>query len=286
MPDSICYLNGHWGPLANAKVSVLDRGFIFGDGIYEVVPVFSGTAFRLTEHLQRLDQSLTSVGMKNPLSTLEWVARAERLIRANNAGDQNIYIQVTRGVAPRRHALTVEIEPTVFLMSSPVTSDLDAAPIAAITLDDFRWRRCDIKSTSLLANVMSRFEASLVGTEEAIFIRDGYVTEGAASNVFVVRGGQVRTPPLSADILSGVTRGLMVELLVRSEIDFIEGMISKQELHSADEVWVTSSGQELVAVIRIDDRPIGDGRIGTIFRNAQSIYQEFKQSFGTQELHE
>ncbi|MFT4561233.1 MAG: D-alanine transaminase [Gammaproteobacteria bacterium] len=279
MSGSICYLNGNWEALADAKVSVLDRGFIFGDGIYEVIPVFSGFAFRLPEHLNRLEESLAATGIKNPLNRDEWASTINQLIATNDGGDQSIYLQVTRGVAPRNHTLVEDVHPTIFLMSSTLESDGPTTAISAITLPDFRWQRCDIKTTSLLANVLSRFEASRLDSEEAIFIRDKYVTEGASSNVFVVKFGRIKTPPLSPGILPGVTRNLLVELFTGPDLNVEQAMISKEELADADEVWVTSSGREIVPVIRIDDRQIGDGNIGPIFREAQSIYRDFKRRF-------
>jgi D-alanine transaminase len=279
MSGSICYLNGIWESLADAKVSVLDRGFIFGDGIYEVIPVFSGIAFRLPEHLNRLEESLAATGIENPLNRAEWASTINQLITINNSGDQSIYLQVTRGVAPRNHALLEDVQPTVFLMSSTLVSNAPSTPISAITLPDFRWQRCDIKTTSLLANVMSRFEASRLGSEEAIFIRDGYVTEGASSNVFVVKSGRIKTPPLSPGILPGVTRNLLVELSREPDFVIEQAMVSKDELADADEVWVTSSGREIVPVVRIDDRQIGDGNVGPQFREALSTYREFKRRF-------
>ncbi|MDA0824884.1 MAG: D-amino acid aminotransferase [Proteobacteria bacterium] len=279
MSGSICYLNGNWEALADAKVSVLDRGFIFGDGIYEVIPVFSGIAFRLPEHLNRLEESLAATGIKNPFNRGAWVSIINQLVATNHGGDQSIYLQVTRGIAPRNHVLLEEVQPTVFLMSSPLVSNGPTTAIAAITLPDFRWQRCDIKTTSLLANVMSRFEASRLGSEEAIFIRDGFVTEGASSNVFVVKSGRIKTPPLSPGILPGVTRNLLVELSRGPDLVIEQAMVSKDELADADEVWVTSSGREMVPVVRIDDRPIGNGDVGPFFHEAQSIYREFKRRF-------
>jgi D-alanine transaminase len=279
MRESICYLNGVLGPLSEAKVSVLDRGFIFGDGVYELVPVFDGMAFRLPEHLGRLRRSLAAVLMDNPLSDTRWTSIVEELVQANRGGDQNIYIQVTRGVAPRVHVLPDKIEPTVFVMSSPALGSSEAVPIAAILVQDIRWRRCDIKSTSLIANVVSRETAAQAGSQEALFVRDGYVTEGAASNVFVATDGTIKTPPLSPEILPGVTRDLIVELLGSTDEPAREEPISEQELRRSDEVWVTSSRSELVPVIRIDDKPIGAGSVGPVFRRVQRIYRAYKTKF-------
>jgi D-alanine transaminase len=277
--DAICYLNGRLGPLAEAKVSVLDRGFIFGDGIYELIPVFSGVAFRLPEHLRRLQRSLAAVVIADPLAQAQWASIVRELIQANRGGDQTIYIQITRGVARREHVLAEDVEPTVFLMSSPLHVPADTTPIEAVTMDDIRWQRCDIKTTSLLANVMSRELAARAGSQEAIFLCDGEVTEGAASNVFVATGGGIKTPPLSSRILPGVTRDLIVELLRRADPCVQEATVSEQELRSADEVWVTSSSRELIPVVRIDDEAVGDGRIGPVFRHVQGIYRDYKTKY-------
>ena len=278
MAESICYLNGRLIPLAEATVSVLDRGFIFGDAIYEVIPVFDGVAFRLSEHLIRLGASLAAVSIKDPLPTHRWVSVIEELIGRNCNGDQSIYIQVTRGVAPRDHVLHSAVDPTVFIMSSPLSVATETTPISAVTVPDLRWQRCDIKSTSLLANVMSRAHASVHGSQEAIFIRDGYVTEAAASNIFIAHEGMVKTPPLSTRILAGVTRNLLVELLDREDPRVHEESVSELELKTADEVWVTSSSRELVPVVRIDDKSVGTGEVGPVFRRVKSIYQDYKDS--------
>jgi D-alanine transaminase len=274
--ESICYLNGRLVPLAEATVSVMDRGFIFGDAIYEVIPVFDGVAFRLSEHLQRLGASLAAVSIKDPLPMHRWISLVEELININCDGDQSIYIQVTRGVAPRDHVLHNAVEPTVFLMSSPLAVATQTKPISAVTVEDLRWQRCDIKTTSLLANVMSRSQAVGLGSQEAIFIRDGYVTEAAACNIFIANEGMVKTPPLSSRILAGVTRNLLVELIDGELPRMREEPVSVLELTTAEEVWVTSSTRELVPVVRIDDKPVGDGEVGPVFYRVKSIYQNYK----------
>ena len=276
MAESICYLNGRLLPLREATVSVMDRGFIFGDAIYEVIPVFGGAAFRLAEHLQRLGASLAAVSISDPLPMHRWISIIEELIGLHSARDQTIYIQVTRGVAPRDHVLSAVVEPTVFLMSSPLSRPDHVEPIAAVTIEDFRWQRCDIKTTSLIANVMSRAHAFDLGSQEAIFISDGFVTEAAACNVFIAKSGTVKTPPLSSRILAGVTRNLIVELLKSTEPYVREEPISLLDLTSADEVWLTSSSRELVPVIRINEKSVGDGTIGPLFHRVKSVYQTYK----------
>ena len=272
MENSICYLNGDFLPLGEARVSVLDRGFIFGDAIYEVIPVFNGHPLRLAEHLDRLEGSLKAVYMDNPLARDAWTALCVRLIADNGAGDQTLYVQVTRGVAPRDHVLSAVVAQTVFAMSSPLRVPDEVPPIDAVTAPDERWQRCDIKTTSLIANVIARESAARHGAREAILIRDGWVTEGAASNVFVASGGCIRTPPLSPLILPGVTRNLIVEL----DPDVREEAITEAELLAADEVWVTSSGRELVPVTRINGFAVGSGDVGPLFRQTRARYLAYK----------
>ncbi len=272
MENSICYLNGDYLPLGEARVSVLDRGFIFGDGIYEVIPVFNGHPLRLAEHLDRLEASLQAVYMGNPLARDAWTDLCVRLVAENCAGDQTLYIQVTRGVAPRDHVLNAAVAQTVFAMSSPLSVPDEVPPIEAVTAPDERWQRCDIKTTSLIANVIARESAARRGAREAILLRDGRVTEGAASNVFVASAGCIRTPPLSPLILPGVTRNLIVEL----DPDVREETITESELRAADEVWVTSSGRELVPVTRIDGVAVGTGEVGPLFRQTRQRYLAYK----------
>ena len=278
MTDSVCYLDGEFLPLSQARVHVLDRGFIFGDGVYEVVPVFNGVAFRLDEHLGRLGDSLAAVRMTPPLGGDEWHAIFERLIADNGGGEQSVYLQITRGVAPRNHVLQSAVSPTVFAMVSAL-EHTEPVGLTAITVPDIRWRRCDIKATSLLANVMARSEAAAAGADEAIFLRDGYVTEGAASNIFVVSGGSAKTPPLSRDILPGVTRNLLCELMVTTTSSIVEAAITEYELRTADEIWATSSSRELVPVTVVDGEPVGNGVIGPCFRAVREVYLAFKRNY-------
>lgn len=276
MQDSICYLNGRMIPLSQATVSVLDRGFIFGDGVYELIPAFGGIPFRLPEHLRRLRRSLAAVMIADPFTEKHWTSIITDLVEINNGGDQGIYLQLSRGVAARDHALPKEVEPTVFLMSSPLNVPPDPAPISAIVVEDIRWQHCDIKSTSLLANVLSREMAAAAGSQEAIFVHDGDVTEGAASNVFVVTGGHIRTPPLSRRILPGVTRDLIVELMADSDAGVREEAVCEADLRSAEEIWVTSSSREMVPVVSLDGKPVGTGAVGPVFRYVQRAYRDYK----------
>lgn len=274
---SLCYLDGEFLPLVDARIPVLDRGFIFGDGIYEVVPVFGGRAFRLDGHLERLERSLAAVGIRPPLSRASWTAVIERLI-AHHAGDaQTVYLQITRGVAPRNHLPPPDLPPTVFAMINPIAPVDWNRPVRAVLREDFRWTRCDIKSTSLLANVLLRQEAAAAGAHEAILVRDGRITEGASSNVFVVRDGRVRTPPLSRFLLPGVTRDLLVELLADGPDAVLECEISGEELVTADEIWLTSSGRELAPVEFVDDIRIGTACPGPVFGRVAARYAAYKR---------
>ncbi len=275
---SIVYLNGEYLPIDKAHISVLDRGFMFGDSIYEIIPAYSGQLFRLEQHLQRLDRSLKSIRLVNPLTPHEWQQMLQRLLEKNGAGDQSVYLQVTRGVAERDHVIPPQITPTVFAMCQPMDQGRKETGVAAITLTDFRWKRCDIKATTLLPNVLLRQEADDRGATEAILLREGRVTEGAASNVFVVLEGVVKTPPKSHLLLPGITRDFVLELLASAGIPHQEIEIDKMELRRAEEIWVTSSTREIVPVIKLDDQPVGDGRPGHMWGKVISLYQAHKRA--------
>lgn len=282
MSEEIVYLNGSFLPLHEAHVSVLDRGFLFGDGVYEVIPVYGGRAFRLEHHLARLDHSLQGVRLGNPFDHAQWSDVLTALIRHNGGGDQSLYLQVTRGVAPRRdHAFPARVQPTVFAMSTPLSEPGAAVQngITAVTVDDIRWRHCNIKAITLLPNVLMRQQAIDAGATEAILLRDGHATEGSASNVFIVRDGVVITPPKSTLLLPGITRDLTVELCHANGIPCREADISEADLRSADEVWVTSSTREVVAVTQLDGQPIGDGRPGPLWQRISTLYTAYKQDF-------
>ena len=280
---SICYLNGEYLPLEQARVPVLDRGFIFGDGVYEVIPAYGGRLFRLPQHLQRLHDSLAAIRIDNPLTNEQWQTLLETLVEKNRAGgdnDQSVYLQVTRGVARRDHGFPKDTRPTVFAMSSPLASadpQQMQAGIAAITLDDIRWRYCHIKTIALLPNVLLKQQALEKGAVEAILVRDGEVTEGSASNIFIVRDGVIRTPAKSERLLPGITRDLIVELARDNGLPCEEGIIREDELHAADEVWLSSSTREILPVTRLDERPVGDGQAGPLWRRMIGIYQDYKQ---------
>ena len=265
----LCYLDGQILPLAQARVSVLDRGFIFGDAVYEVVPVVAGQLFAWPEHYARLLQSLAATQIKNPFDAAGWQGCLEQLIAANGGGDLSLYLQITRGVAERDHAFPPDPVPTVFAMCRPLAMSAALLRVSAVTLPDNRWGRCDIKATSLLPNVLLRNEAVRRGAYDAILIRDGWLTEGAASNVFVVHDGQVRTPPKSTLILAGVTRALLLEVTRRAGYAALERAVGAAELGTADEIWITSSSRDLVCVHELDGRAVGDG---TRYPLAESVF--------------
>ena len=282
MANDIVYLNGGFLPVGEARISVLDRGFLFGDGVYEVIPVYGGRPFRLEHHLHRLDLSLQGIRLANPLGHDSWSAILTELVAHNGGGDLSLYLQVTRGVAPSRdHAFPHDVQPTVFAMTSPITTPPDSvrAGITAVTVEDIRWQHCNIKAITLLPNVLMRQQAIDAGAAEAILIRNGTATEGAASNLFIVRACEVVTPPNSNLLLPGITRDLVVELCRTHSIPCSERDISEEELRSADEVWITSSTKEVVPVIRLDGAIVSDGRPGTLWHRVAKLYSEYKQAF-------
>ena len=274
------FLNGQFVALEDAKVSVLDRGFIFGDGVYEVVPVYSRVPFRLDEHLARLERSLEAVQMRNPHGRAEWRRIIGELVLRQPFEDQGVYLQVTRGVAKRDHAFPKDVAPTVFMMATPLVNpprELVENGAAAVSAQDYRWLRCDIKSTSLIGNVLLRQLSAEAGAAETILFRDGRLTEASASNVFIVKGGVIAGPPKSALILPGITYDVVVELARDAGLPLELREVSEAEARGADEVWVTSSSKEVLAIVRLDGAPVGDGRPGPLFRRMYRLYQDFKQ---------
>ncbi|MDH3354018.1 MAG: D-amino acid aminotransferase [Chromatiales bacterium] len=275
------YLNGEFLPIDEAKISVLDRGFIFGDGVYEVIPVYGSRLFRGSHHLQRLINGLKAIRITNPLSDIEWIKILEKLIQQNGGGDQSLYLQVTRGIAPRDHRFPEPISPTIFAMSTPLTeADLDKQTgISAVTLEDNRWLRCNIKSISLLPNILLKQQAYDAEGGEALLLRNGFVTEGASSNIIVLKDDTLITPPKSEHLLPGITRDLVIELCHTHNIPYELRAIPQAELFEADEVWVTSSTKEIIPIISIDKHAVGDGRVGNGWRKISQLYREYKQSF-------
>jgi len=277
---AIVYLNGKFLPIEQASVSVMDRGFIFGDGVYEVIPVYGGRLFRLEQHLERLARSLAEIRLANPLPAEQWRRCLQELVAQNGGGDQSVYVQITRGAAPRDHAFPKDVQPTVYAASSPLKplpADLAEQGVAAITVEDIRWQRCDIKAITLLANILLRQRAIDQGAAEAILVRDGAVNEGAASNLFIVKGGVLVTPPKGPYLLPGITRDLILELAAAHGIAHREAAISLADLNAAEEVWLTSSTREILPVTRLDQRAVGNGRPGPVWRRMMSLYQEYKQ---------
>lgn len=276
---ALSYLNGNFVALEDARISPLDRGFTFGDGVYEVIPVYGRRIFRLKEHLQRLENSLALIYMRNPLPVSEWNRILQRLISENEGDDQSVYLQVTRGVSPRDHAFNDDIMATVFIMTKPLQQPDNTVGATAIVRPDIRWQWCHIKAITLLASVLLRHEAQLAGAKEAILVNDGLVTEGAASNVFICRGNTVLTPPKSEQLLPGITRDLVIELLRADGLNCEEQMITESELRRADEIWITSSTQEIVPIINLDSATVGAGRPGPVWERATRLYQSFKRSY-------
>lgn len=279
--DTTVYLNGQFLPAGEAKVSVLDRGFLFGDGVYEVIPVYGGRLFRLDPHLERLDHSLAGIRMANPLDHGQWQQVLEHLVETNGGGDQSVYLQVTRGVAPRDHAFPAAATPTVLALTSPLAAPSAALRegVDAIVVEDIRWQHCDIKAITLLPNVLMRQQALDAGAAEALLCRDDQLTEGAATNLFVVRDDTIHTPPKSNLLLPGITRDLVVELCREAGLAVSEAPIAREVLAEADEVWITSSTKEVVPVVRIDGQPVGRGRPGPVWEQVIGLYQRYKDAF-------
>lgn len=281
MTSSTVYLNGEYLPLEQACVPVLDRGFIFGDGVYEVIPVYGGKAFRLEHHLQRLKNSMQAVRIANPHSDAEWSRIIDGVVARNNNGDQSIYLQITRGVARRDHRFPGNAKQTVFVMSNlfePVPQEQLQQGVAAITLDDIRWQYCNIKSIALLPNILLRQQAVEQGAAEAILLRNGEVTEGAASNVFIVKDGIIITPPKTDCLLPGITRDLVVEQAQEHGLVIKEAIIAQVELEAADEIWLTSSTKEVLPVTRLNNQTIGSGKPGQVWHKIYDLYQAYKQT--------
>lgn len=279
-----CYLNGVYATLGTAKISVLDRGFIFGDGIYEVVPVYGGRPFRLDHHLARLQRSLSEVRMHNPLTRTAWIGIVAELVQrqAQQAGrlvaelDHLIYIQITRGVAPRDHVMPQDLQPTAFVMVTPMKQPADTQRrngVACTSLDDFRWRKGHIKSTSLLAAVLARQHSADAGVVETILFRDGFLTEASASNVWVVRQGRVLGAPRDNLVLEGIRYGLIEALCQQLAIPFELRRISRDEVLGADEVLLSSATKEILPVVRIDDHTIGGGNPGPVGLRLHAAYR-------------
>jgi D-alanine transaminase len=277
---STVYLNGDFLPEEDACVSVLDRGFIFGDGVYEVIPAYGKRPFRLQGHLERLQNSLDGIRISNPHSHDEWQYFIQKVIDANEGEDQSVYLQITRGAAKRDHAFPSDATPTVLIMSSPLSgakAEQLKSGVTAITTEDIRWIYCHIKAICLLPNVLLRQKAVDAQSAEAILIRDGLATEGAASNLFIVHDGIIRTPPKGPLLLPGITRDLVLELAEENHIPYEEANILEADLTRAEEIWLTSSTKEILAVTQLNGQAVGNGNPGPLWKRMFGLYQQYKQ---------
>ena len=283
LPTTLCYLNGSYGPLAEAKVSVLDRGFIFGDGVYEVVPVYGRRMFRFDEHMVRLARNLAKVRINNPHSSAQWLELCRTLIAAQPADDQLVYLQVTRGVAVRDHVMPTDIAPTVFMMTSamkPATPEQRHHGVACVTARDFRWERGDIKSISLLGNVLARQISADHGAVETVMFRDGFLTEASASNVWIVHEGALLGPPKDEHVLEGIRYELLRELCEEVGIAYNLRPIPEAEVLTADEILLSSATKEVLPVTLLDHEPVGHGALrgkpGPVYARLHEAYQRAK----------
>jgi len=280
-PYPVCYLNGEYLPLAEARISPLDRGFLYGDGVYEVMPVYGGRPFRLEAHCARLTRSLGEIRMSDPHSRPQWCDIFAALIARNGGGDQYIYWQVTRGAERgRNHAPLPDIPRTVFAFCAPLpvaAAAVLARGVACVTAQDTRWARCDIKSVALLANVLLRQLAVDADAGETILLRDGELMEASASTVHAVIGGELRTPPNSRKILPGTTRGVVEELAARTGVPYRAAAVSEAELRRADEIWISAATREVQPVTTLDGQPVGAGRPGPLWRRVYDEFQRWKQ---------
>ena len=281
---NIVYLNGQYLAADEATISVMDRGFLFGDGVYEVVPVFGNKLLRLDEHLTRLQNSLDRVSLSNPHNNNEWTEIFSALLNKNEGEDRAIYLQISRGAYPKRDLsintdLSADYPPTVFAMVlqvAPPDIEVVSAGISVIMVDDFRWNACDIKSTSLIASVMLKQQASEANVDDAILIRNGIVTEGTASNVFLVKDGCIITPPTGRQLLPGITRDLVIEIAENNAIVVEQREIKEVELYSADEIWMTSSTREIAPVITLNGKAVNSGVAGSMWKRVMDLYQQYK----------
>jgi D-alanine transaminase len=288
-PDPLVYLsvNGQAEmlPLSEARIPVLDRGFIFGDGIYEVVPVYERLPFRLDQHLQRMTRSLAAVRITNPYDAAGWKARIAALILSFDADDQFIYMQITRGVAKRGHAFPQDAVPTVFMMTSPLvlpTAEARAKGVAVVSAADNRWLRCDIKSVSLLGNVLMAQHALEQGVTETILFRDGFLTEGSSTNVWVVKDGVLLAPPRDNRILEGIRYGFLMELAAAQGVPVEARPVSAEEVRTADELLLSSATKEVLPVTQLDGAAVGHGALagqpGPVYQKLYAAYQAVKQN--------
>jgi D-alanine transaminase len=277
--DPIVYLNGEYVPISAAKISVLDRGFIYGDGVYEVIPVYHRAPFRMPHHLKRLQASLDGIRLANPMDDEGWDTLVRALVARQPFDDQSVYLQVTRGVAKRDHAFPKGVPATVFMMSNPLalpTRDQVEHGVAVVTAEDNRWLRCDLKTTSLLGNVLMRQRAADVGAVETVMFRVGWLTEASASNVLVVRGGTIVAPPKDNQILPGITYDATLEFAREAGMPMDIRPVRREEALSADELWLSSSTKEVLAITTVDGVAFGSGAPGPVFRRMYAAFQAHK----------
>ena len=276
------YLNGEFMPIDEARVPVMDRGFLFGDGVYEVIPVYSRRPFRLQQHLRRMQASLDAIRLTNPHDEAQWAILVERIIATATFEDQSVYLQITRGAdSKRNHAFPKQARPTVFLMTERLTvppPEQRAQGIAAVSANDNRWLRCDIKATSLLANVLLRQLAVDAGSMETVLFRDGILTEGAASNIFAVKDGVLLAPQKNHLMLPGITYDVILELAAAHGMPRQVRDVRESEVRNADELWMTSSTKEALPIVSLDGRPVGTGTPGPAFTAMVGWYQDFKRA--------
>jgi D-alanine transaminase len=279
-PLATAHLDGRLLPLKEARLSPLDRGFLFGDGVYEVIPAYGGRLFHLPAHLRRLQYSLDGIRLKNPHSDADWTALLKALVEKNGGGDQAVYLQVSRGTpADRDHSFPAGTAPTVFAMSSPLaglSQELKTQGAKTITLDDIRWQRCDIKCTALLGNVLLRQKATEAGCHEGLLLRNSHVTEGTASGLFIVEDGVLVTPPDSQELLPSITRDVVLMLAARIHMPMRRDVIPVGALERAEEIWLVSSTREVYAVTSVDGRPVRDGKPGVQWQRMYALFQEHK----------
>jgi D-alanine transaminase len=280
VPEKL-YLNGNYTAVKKAKISVFDRGFLFGDGVYEVIPVYSGKPFRSEGHLARLQHSLDAIDIPNPLTTLQWIEIFSTLIEHNFPSvDSVIYLQITRGTMEKRdHAWPPDMQPNVLVTCTEqvyATQDSATAGEKAVTLDDTRWSDCHIKTINLLANALLHQEARNQGANEAILIREGFAIEGTQSNLFIVRDDIVITPPKSRHMLGGITREIVLELCQQNKIICSEKNISEDDLHQADEIWLSSATREILPIVTLNQHAVGNGRPGVVWQQIIQLYHEYK----------
>jgi D-alanine transaminase len=275
------YLNGQFLPIEEAKISPLDRGFIFGDGVYEVIPYYAGRGLRAVEHLKRLQRSLNELEIANPYSLDQWQEIIAALIEKNGGGNVGVYIQVTRGVAKRDFPPPPGLQQTVFLMVNPLATpkaEVYEKGMACVSLDDNRWLRCHIKATALLGAVLLKHEGNKLGGDEVVMFRDGYLTESSASNIAVVKNGVILCPPMDNLILGGITYELMIELARKHNMPLEIRRVHRREVRAADELWIMSSTKEVAPIVRLDDKPIGAGVPGPVFKKMRALFDEYKDN--------